>query len=256
MKKLLACLLAVLLLLSAASAEETDWDFIREKGTLVVGITDYAPMDYRDKNGEWTGFDAEFARLVGEKLGVAVTFIEINWDNKFFELNARTIDCIWNGMTITDEVLLNSACTNPYVKNAQVVVAKADRAAKLTSPESLSGLLFAVEAGSAGEAALKDLGVTDYTACLDQASALMEVAAGTADACVIDITMANAMTGEGTSYAALAKALELTSEEYGIGFRKGSDMVEKVNGCMAELLADGTLDALAAKYELTLVKAE
>ena len=120
--------------------------------------------------------------------------------------------------------------------------------------DSIKGLAFAVESGSAGEAALVDLGITGYTALQDQTSALMEVAAGTADACVIDITMATAMTGEGTSYDDLAPGISLTSEEYGIAFRKDSDITAKVNEIMAKLIADGTLQALADKYQLTLAK--
>lgn len=223
-------------------------------GTLVVGITDYEPMDYQDENGSWTGFDAEFARAVAEKLGVEAQFVEIDWDNKFFELESKAIDCIWNGMTITDEVKLNASVSNPYVKNAQVVVMNKLSAPDYGAIELLRTLTFAVEAGSAGEAELKAMDITDYTAVQSQSSALMEVAAGTANACVIDITMANAMTGEGTGYPDLAIACELSSEEYGIGFRKDSDMTAKVNEIMAELIADGTLDALAEKYSLTLVK--
>ena len=259
MKKMFALILAVLLMAACfagcgGSKEDSDLAYVKDKGTLIVGITDYAPMDYKDKNGEWTGFDAEFARLVGEKLGVEVEFIEINWDNKFFELETKNIDCIWNGMTITEEVNLNTNCSDAYVVNAQVVVMPADKVDAYPDTDSLADVLFAVEKGSAGEAALTDLGITGYTAVEDQAGALMEVAAGTADACVIDITMANAMTGEGTSYASLAAGIALTSEEYGIGFRKDSDLTAEVNKIMDELMADGTLTALAEKYSLTLAE--
>lgn len=258
MKKWIALLLAVMLVLTGCAAKgetSSDLKYIQDKGTLIVGITDYAPMDYRDDSGEWTGFDAEFARLIGEKLGVTVEFFELaDWDSKFFELEAKNIDCIWNGMTITDEVLKNTSCSNPYVKNAQVVVMPTERAADFPDAESLKGLSFAAEKSSAGAQALEDLGITDYVATGDQAGALMEVKAGTADACVIDITMALAMTGPGTSYETLSGGLELTSEEYGVGFRKDSDMAEKFNALMAEMLSDGTLDALAEKYGLTLVK--
>ena len=257
MKKLFALLLAALMITSCfagcGSAADSDMAYVKEKGTLIVGITDYAPMDYKDENGEWTGFDAEFARLVAEKLGVDVEFFVLaDWGKKFYELETKNIDCIWNGMTITEEVELNTNCSDPYVINAQVVVMKADVIANYDSAESLAGLTFAVESGSAGEDALKVLDITDYIAVQDQGAAVMEVAAGTSDACVIDITMANAMTGEGTSYADLASGIALTSEEYGIGFRKDSDLTAEVNKIMAELIADGTLPALAEKYGLTL----
>ena len=258
MKKVIAVLLIAMLLLAGCGKKTdaaSDLAYVQEKGTLVVGITDYAPMDYRDDSGAWTGFDAEFALLIGEKLGVKVEFFELaDWDSKFLELDAKNIDCIWNGMTITDEVLKNTACSNPYVKNAQVVVMEKTKAGDYPDADSIKGLKFAVEKSSAGALALDDLGITGYVETSDQAGALMEVKAGTADACVIDITMADAMTGAGTSYENLGGVLELTSEEYGVGFRKDSDLATKFNELMAEMMKDGTLDALAAKYELTLVK--
>ena len=241
----------------AQNAEDSGSDlaFVQANGKLVVGITDYAPMDYKDDNGEWTGFDAEFARLFAEELGVECEFFVLaDWGKKIFELDSKNIDCVWNGMTITEEILLTSSVSDPYVINAQVVVMKADVVGNYADAESMKDLTFAVESGSAGEAALNDAGLTKYVAVQDQGAAVMEVAAGTSDACVIDITMANAMTGEGTDYANLTYTLSLTSEEYGVSFRKNSDLTAAFNDFMAKLMADGTLDALAAKYNLTLAK--
>ncbi len=232
----------------------SDLAYVTNKGTLVVGITEYEPMNYQ-VDGKWTGFDTEFAEAVAAKLGVKVEFIEIDWDSKAFELESKAIDCVWNGMTLTDEVLNSMNCTNPYVVNAQVLVMNKEFINDYTTTESLDELTLAAEAGSAGAAALNDLGYEPVEVGT-QADALMEVAAGAEDGCVIDITMANAMTGEGTSYADLAYGLALSSEEYGIGFRKNSDLTAKVNEIMAELVADGTLPALAEKYDLTLAVAE
>ena len=238
-----------------AAPADSDLAFIQGKGTMVVGITDYEPMDFKDENGNWTGFDAELAEMVCEELGVKCEFFVLaDWGKKFFELETKNIDCIWNGMTITDEVKLNTNCSDPYVINAQVLVMKADVVGQYDAVELLQGLTFAVENGSAGQDEVVALGVPDsqIIAVQDQAAALMEVAAGTSDACVIDITMANAMTGEGTSYADLAPGISLSSEEYGIGFRKDSDVTAKVNDLLAKYKADGTLQALADKYSLTL----
>ncbi len=265
MKKKLALVLAIIvalasiLALAGCSKNETSTDsdlaYVQDKGTLIVGITEYAPMNFEDKaTGEWTGFDTEFAQAVAKELGVKAEFIVIDWDNKFPELNSKSIDCIWNGMTITDEALKNASVSDAYVKNAQVVVAKADVASKYTSLEDMKDLAFAAESGSAGEKVIKDAGIKNYTAVLAQSDALMEVSAGSVDACVIDITMANAMTGEGTSYANLTQVCSLNEEEYGIAFRKGSDLTAKVNEIMTKFKTDGTLDALAAEYGLTLVK--
>ncbi len=258
MKKVLSFALCAIMALTVGGCKSddskkssSDFQYITDKGNIIVGITDYAPMDYKDDDGNWTGFDAEFAQAVGKKMGVKVEFMEINWDNKFLELNAKSIDCVWNGMTITDEVLKNTSCSAPYVKNEQVVVMKADKVSKYTDVNSMKELTFSAESGSAGEAAANDAGF-NVTAVSAQSDALMEVASGSVDACVIDGTMAAAMTGEGTSYKDLKSSIVLTTEEYGVGFRKDSDMTEKFNTYMDELKKDGTLTDLAEKYELSL----
>ena len=239
--KRLACLVMALLMVFALCACGG------AKDTLVVGITDFAPMDYKDDKGEWIGFDADMAKAFGEYLKQDVEFIEIDWDNKIMELEAGTIDCVWNGMTLTDEVLKGMECGKPYCNNAQVVVLPAAKAADYQDEASLAGLVFAVEAGSAGEGAVQALG-NEYTAVGTQADALMEVAAGTSDACVIDLLMAGAMIGEGTSYPDLTYTVKLTTEEYGVGFKKGSGMAEKYNDFYAKAFADGTVLEIAKKY--------
>ena len=236
----------------AAEAEDTaeaesDLAYVKEKGVLVVGITDFAPMDYKNEAGEWIGFDADMAKGFAEKLGVDVEFVEIDWDNKILELDGKTIDCVWNGMTLTDEVKAAMDCSNAYCNNAQIVIVPADKADDYQTVESLEGLAFAVEAGSAGEAAVTDLGL-DCTPVKAQSDALMEVAAGTSDAAVIDSLMAAAMVGEGTGYADLTYTVGLTTEEYGVGFRKGSDLVAELNAYFVEAYADGSMQECAANY--------
>ena len=256
MKKMTALLLAVLMVLSMAAcaskpAEESDLAYIQDKGTLVVGITDFAPMDYQNESGEWVGFDADLAKAFADSLGVKVEFVEIVWDNKVLELDSKTIDCVWNGMTLTSEVTSAMACSNAYCNNAQVVIVPADKAADYQTVESVKDLTFAAEAGSAGEAELNALGYS-VTPVSAQSDALMEVAAGTADAAVLDLTLANAMIGEGTDYAGLKIVDELNAEEYGVAFRKGSDAAAAVDAAFDELKADGTMQALADKYDLAL----
>jgi len=228
-------------------AAETDMDYVKGKGVLVVGITDFAPMDYKDEAGEWIGFDADMARGFAENLGVEVEFVEIDWDNKILELDGKTIDCVWNGMTLTDEVKSAMETSNPYCNNAQVVIVKADVADKYQDVESLADLAFAVEAGSAGEAEVTALGL-NCTPVKAQSDALMEVAAGTSDAAVIDSLMAAAMVGEGTGYENLTYTIGLNSEEYGVGFRKGSDLAAALNDYFAAAYADGSMVACAETY--------
>ena len=239
MKKMI-CLLLVLTMALALCA-------CGKKEAFVVGITDFAPMDYKDDSGEWIGFDADMARAFAEYLGQDVEFIEIDWDNKILELDAGNIDAVWNGMTLTDEVLNSMDCGTPYCNNAQVVVVNAAVADQYQDVASLAGLKFAVEAGSAGEDAVIELG-NEYNAVLTQADALMEVAAGTSDACIIDLLMAGAMIGEGTSYPELTYTVKLTTEEYGVGFKKGSGLAEKFNDFYAKAYADGTVMEIAEKY--------
>ena len=173
-----------------------DIEEIKAKGKLVIGITDYQPMNYKDDKGEWTGFDTEFAQKVCEKLGVEAEFVEIEWDNKFITLESKAIDCIWNGMTISDEVLKNTSCSKAYVKNAQVVVMAKDKISKYKDAKSMAKLTFAVEAGSAGASAAKDSGFKNIVEVAAQTDALLEVQSGACDACIIDLTMANATLGK------------------------------------------------------------
>lgn len=252
MKKIVCIALALVMVLALCACGKTasadsDAKYIQDKGTLIVGITDFAPMDYQNDAGEWIGFDADMAKAFAESLGVKAEFVEINWDNKVLELNAKSIDCVWNGMTLTDEVTKTMSCGEAYCNNAQVVVVNADVADKYQDVDSLKSLNFAVESGSAGEAAASEAGLS-YTAVLTQADALMEVSAGTSDACIIDLLMAGAMIGEGTSYPDLTYTVALTSEEYGVGFRSGSDLAEKYNEFFKAAYADGTVMEIAKEY--------
>ena len=240
---------------TAKAAEDTaadaksDLAYVKEKGTLVVGITEFEPMDYKDDNGSWIGFDADMASAFAAELGVDVEFVEIDWDNKLLELDGKSIDCVWNGMTLTSEVTSSMECTDAYLNNAQVVIVPTAVADQYQDTDSLKDLNFAVEAGSAGEEQVSALGL-NYTPVSAQANALMEVAAGTSDAAVIDSLMAAAMVGEGTSYADLTYTISLNSEEYGVGFRKGSDLAQALNDFFAKSMADGSMQKCAETYKV------
>ena len=224
-----------------------DVAYIQQKGSLIVGITDFAPMDYKNDKGEWIGFDADVAKKVAESLGVEIEFIEIDWDNKILELQNKSIDVVWNGMTLTDEVANAMECSKPYCNNAQVVVLKKEDADKYPDVASLKDLQFAVEAGSAGEAAAEKNGFS-FTSITTQADTLMEISAGTSDASIIDLLMAGAMVGEGTSYADLTHTLELTTEEYVVGCRKDSDLASYIDDQLKKMSEDGSLMEIAKEY--------
>ena len=243
---------------AAPAVEDSDLAYIVGNGKMVIGITEYAPMNYYDDAGKLIGFDTEFAEAVCAKLGVAPEFVVINWDTKEMELEAKNIDCIWNGFTITEERKEALEFTDPYVKNMQVVVIKADNAATYVDTASLSGANLVAEMGSTGESSIADdenLSQASYVGVSKMADALLEVKAGTADAAVIDYVMAKAMVGEGTDYADLMimDGVELAYEEYGVGFRKGSDAAAAVNEATAALIAEGSLPEIAAKYGLALM---
>lgn len=232
---------------SEEPAAESDMAYVQEKGSLIVGITEFEPMDYQNEAGEWIGFDADLARAFADSLGVEAVFQVIEWDNKVMELDGKTIDVVWNGMTLTDEVLSAMECSNAYCNNAQVVILPADSAEDYPDAASMSELNFAVESGSAGEAMAIENGFS-YTPVVDQATAVLEVSSGTCQAAIIDSLMAAAMVGEGTSYADLTYTIILNSEEYGVGFRKGSDLAAALNEFFVDYYAAGTMQELAETY--------
>ncbi len=271
-KKILMLLLAVITVfsLTACSAkktetEKTDAAYIAEKGTLVIGITMYPPMNYYGADSKLTGFDTEFAEAVCAKLGLKAEFVEINWDSKEVELSAKNIDCIWNGMCITEERKQNMSISNPYMQNQQALVMKADREAEIMA--SVDGLTLTAEAGSTGEGkvdgSIPDDGTqtvsakeyfanVNYVPADSMAKALMEVKSGTADFAIVDSTLGYYSVGEGTDFEDLVcnGDLNFGEQQFGIAFRKGSDFTAKVNEAMAALLADGTLDSIASHYGL------
>ena len=269
MKKLLCMVLVLMMVFSAGAAmaeSESDWAYIQEKGKLTIGITLFAPINYYDESGELIGFDTELAKAVCEKLGVEAEFIEINWDSKEIELNSKNIDAIWNGMCITEERKQNMSMSRPYLYNTQAMVMKADKEEEIMA--DISGKYVVAEQGSTGEGKLQGTIADDdtvvvsaaeyfkdanYTAVDSMAKALMEVKSGIADVALVDSVCALAMVGEGTDYDDLTVNLDnnFGLQEYGIGFRTGSDVTELVNNAIIELTKDGTVTQIAEKYGLT-----
>lgn len=248
MKKFLLIVALVVALCSCAFAQ-SDLEYVKSKGTLVVGITDFQPMDYKNEKGEWIGFDADLANAFAATLGVKAEFQEIEWNNKILELNGKNIDCVWNGMTLTSEVLSSMECSKPYCNNAQIVVVPVAKADKYKTVESIKDLNFAVEQGSAGDEVAKANNLKT-TPVQDQATALMEVASGSSDGAIIDSLMAAAMVGKGTGYENLIYTVSLNSEEYGVGFRKGSDLAAELNKFFEAGYKDGSIQKLAEQYKI------
>lgn len=250
----------------AAANAGSDWEEISSKGEMTIGMTLFAPMNYYDEDNNFVGFDTELANAVGEKLGIKVNFIEINWDSKEIELNSKNIDCIWNGMCITEERKQNMSISEPYLYNTQAMVMKADREEEIM--KSVDGLTITAEQGSTGEgkidgsiedddtvvvSAKEYFANANYVPSDSMAKALMEVKSGTADVAVVDSVCALAMVGPETDYADMVVNMDnqFGQQEYGIAFRKGSDITEKVNEAIAALYEEGKVDEIASRYGLS-----
>ncbi len=235
------------------AATDSDYEYIKGNGKLVIGITYYEPMNYKAEDGTLTGFDTEFAEAVCAKLGVTPEFQEIDWDMKETELKSRNIDCIWNGLTVTEDRRANMDFSKTYLINKQCVVINQENASTYTDTASLSGAMLSAESGSAGETAITsdaNLSQASYTASNSQQDALIALNAGNYDAIVIDYTMALSSVGSGDfSNLVIVDGIELANEEYAIGFRTGSDMTASVNSIIDELIADGTLETIASHYD-------
>lgn len=275
MKRFLCVLLAVLTILSLAACtqqnapSDSDWAYIQNKGIMTIGVTNYPPMNYQDGAGNWTGFDTEFAQAVCESLGIDVEFIEISWEAKETELASKNIDCLWNGMCITEDRKIAWEVSKPYMYNTQAMVMKADREAEIMA--DVSGKNVVAEAGSTGEE--KITGVIDdtaddtvqvmakeyfanskYTGVSSMATALMDVENGVADIAVVDSVIAQGMIeSEGSSFTDLVINTDnkFGDQYFGIAFRKGSDMCAKVDDAIDTLRANGKLNEIAEKYGLT-----
>ena len=274
-KKILALVLALVMMLSLAAcggngAETTtaagdttaaedavsDLAYIQDKGELVIGYTEFAPMNYKDDNGEFVGFETEFAKAVCKELGVNAKFQLISWEAKETELKSKTIDCIWNVLTNTPEREETMSISTPYMANKQVLIVKKENADKYLKAEDMKDAKIVAEAESAGEEVAKSdefFATAKYTAVKDQKTALMEVASGVADGCVVDYVLSIGMIGEGTDYSDLVvvESLAFADEQYGIAFRKGSDTTAKVNEIITKLVENGELNKIAETYKLT-----
>ena len=260
MKKVLALVLSLVLVVGVVATlaacggkEEPQNNDEPKKDTIVVGYTIYEPMNYLDENGKLVGFDTELAEKVFGNLGYEVVFTEIEWSNKYVDLNSDTIDCVWNGFTCNtadDDGVQRSEKVDfsyNYMENRQVVVVKAD--ATVEKAEDLNGKLGIAESGSAGEAYAKAFEGTTFKGFTKQTDCLVDIKAGTADFAVVDAQLAKSYVGKG-DYADLKIVDSLSSEVeyYAIGFKKGSELRANVNEQLEKLGADGTIAALAEKY--------
>ena len=241
---------------NTSQTSSADWDYIKNKGELIIGITYFEPMNYKDDSGKLTGFETEFAESVCKELGVKPVFQKIDWDSKEVELKSKTIDCIWNGLTITDERKSNMDISVPYMENKQVMVTKKENAEKFKKAENLKEATVVAEKKSAGEDVAKEdefFKDATYVSVDSQAKALLEVKSGTADIAVIDYVMSIGTLSSGSDYSDLqvVEGKDFAPEQYGVAIRKDStETLKKLNEAMQKVADDGTLDKIGKKYNL------
>ncbi|MCL1836109.1 MAG: transporter substrate-binding domain-containing protein [Treponema sp.] len=230
----------------------------KDAGKLVCGVTEFEPMNFRTSRGNWTGFDTDLALLVGQKLNLQVEFQEIEWASKYQELEAGTINCIWNGFTANASEADGTRRSDmvdfsySYMHNQQCIVIRAAREGEFTAIESLAGKTAAAESGSAGESAAKDaVGETGkIVGTAAQINTFLEVKSGAVDCAVVDVLLAQRLAGSGDYSDLMIANITLDHEVYAIGFKKGSDLRDKVNQALKELYDEGKMLELAKKYNL------
>lgn len=259
MRRYIALVLMVLTLVSAAltgcgttASGDKSWDKVKEKGEFILGLDEsFPPMGFKDENNKITGFDIDVATEVCSRLGVKLVAQPINWDTKEEELNSGKIDCIWNGFTITEDRKANILFSKPYMNNRQVLVVKND--STLAKLSDFAGKKLALQASSSAADALN--ASADFKSKLgevieldDNMNALMDLEKGGVDSVLMDEIVANYnITTKKANYKILDEAL--SSEEYGVGFRKNDNaLMQKVQGALDAMAKDGKLAEISTKW--------
>ncbi len=260
MKKILAIALALVMVIGAVFTMSSCAD--EEENVLVCGVTIIPGLNEKDANGNWTGFESEFAMAVGEIIGMEVEFKQIDWKNKYFELESGKIDCIWNGFTANSSESDGTSRSSlvdfsyGYMLNQQCVVVKKDQLASYKSEADLAGKKIAVEKDSAGDTYAQSVNAAEIMTLTSQIDTFMKLKGNKVDCLVVDIILAQNMCGKGDyTDLAIVTDIQLDSEIYAVGFKKGSELTAKVNDAIKELEANGELMKLAEKYNFeTVVK--
>ncbi len=255
MKKIITVLVFAVSILGLAACNNESipntWDDIEERGYFIVGLDDtFAPMGFRDNDGNLVGFDVDLAKEVSQRLGVEVRFQPIDWDAKVLELNSGTIDMIWNGLTITDARLEEMSFSNAYLANSQMIMVKAG--STIDTLQDLDGLTIGVQASSAAQDAVEASTIYDTLGSVltydDYNQALLELQNDLIDAVVIDEIMGRYIISQNEGLYDVASE-NFGDEEYGIGFRlEATDLRDKFNEVLADMIADGTATTISETW--------
>jgi len=234
--------------------ENSDLNYIMSRGEMIIGVgVNGPPISYYDEYGELTGFDIEFAKAVCSKLNIDVLFKKIDWNKKEEELNNKNIDCIWDGLTVTEERRNYFKFSNPYLSNRQIVIIRSSDASKFTDIKSLSEAKLTAILGTISEVVIKedpDLLKAHYTSSSTQEEAVIGLNNQSFDAFVIDYSAAKSIINNNNDLM-IINNIRFSEEQYAVGFRINSDITEKVNDIILNMILDDTLNTLAKKYKLT-----
>ncbi len=254
MKKILTILVVlvtVILLVGCTNDIPNTLDEIEARGYFIVGLDDtFAPMGFRDKDGNIVGFDVDLAKEFADRLGVEVRFQPIDWDAKVLELNSGTIDMIWNGLTITDSRLEEMSFSNAYIANTQMIMTR--DGSTINTIADLSGLTIGVQTSSAAQEAVEANAAYDSFGSVltydDYNQALLELQNGLIDAVVIDEIMGRYVISQ-SDYNYQVASENFGAEEYGIGFRlEATDLRDAFNQVLSEIITDGTAATISTTW--------
>lgn len=250
MKKALLAILCVLAISVTAHAADDSWERVQKAGKLVIGLDDaFPPMGYRQEDNTIVGFDIDAAKALGERLGLEIELQPTAWDGVIHSLNAGKFDCIWNGMTITEERAKQVAFTKPYIMDGQVAVVRFDED-RFASYKDLGDMVVGAQKGSTAMAAVEKLPnkpkeVKEYA---DNPKALLDLESKRLDAVVIDnVVGRDAISKRIGKYKTLPGFI--SQEPFGIAFRQ-TDLAlrDKVQAEIEAMVADGTLVKISEKW--------
>lgn len=235
---------------SSTGGDDNSLKKVQDAGKLVLGLdATFKPMGYTDENDKIVGFDIDLAEEVCKRIGVKLETYNVNWDTKEQDLNAGTIDCIWNGLSVSDERKKQMLMSEPYMNNSMVFMVKKDSGVK--SKDDLKGKKIAVQNGSTAQEILKDSDIgkeSTMTELATNAEGMQQLDLKMVDAVFLDSVVANyEITSTGKDYEVLADGL--SEEQYAVGFKLGAnELCKKVEDTLKEMKKDGKIEEISKKW--------
>ena len=235
-----------------AAAEDNSLQKVKDSGKLVLGLDDtFAPMGFRDANGEVVGFDIDLAREVAIRLGVQLEIKPIEWSSSILSLNKGDVDVLWNGVTINESRKQQINFSKPYLNNRLVIV-KAIDDETINSKDDLLGKVLGVQVGSNDEALTADpvsKNAKEIRRYDVNVNAFLDLQAKRIDAVIIDEVAAQYYISDKKAPFVVVNSTPLTEELYGVGFRKSDvQLLNEVDRILDEMKADGKAAEISQKW--------